>query len=166
MPPHVALREVTDDDVAVFFEQQADPLGIQMVAYTPLEPLDREAFFAKWGVIRTSPTGMVRTIVADGNVAGKILSFLFPKTGEREVGFWLGRSYWGQGIATAALKLFLTQVERRRPLFAGAAVDNLGSLRVLQKCGFQVTGRECDFAPARGQNVDVVLLTLAGDPPA
>jgi Acetyltransferase (GNAT) domain len=55
--------------------------------------------------------------------------------GEREVTYWIGRSYWGKGIATGALKAFLA-VDQSRPLHARVAYDNVASHRVLEKCGF------------------------------
>jgi RimJ/RimL family protein N-acetyltransferase len=41
----------------------------------------------------------------------------------------------GAGVATAALAAFLMIVEER-PLFAHVAEHNVGSIRVLEKCGF------------------------------
>jgi hypothetical protein len=58
-------------------------------------------------------------------------------TDGREVGYWLGREFWGQGIATQALALFLEE-EPTRPLVAHVAKHNIGSRRVLEKCGFVV----------------------------
>ena len=57
------------------------------------------------------------------------------------MGYWLGRDFWGRGVATEALCLYLA-VERTRPLVARVAPQNAASLRVLQKCGFVITGRE------------------------
>jgi RimJ/RimL family protein N-acetyltransferase len=48
-----------------------------------------------------------------------------------------------------------------RPLYARAAADNAGSVRVLEKCGFVLTGHERGFANARGEEIDEVVLTLA-----
>jgi RimJ/RimL family protein N-acetyltransferase len=47
-----------------------------------------------------------------------------------------------------------------RPLHARAAADNIASVRVLEKCGFVVTGHDRGFANARGTEIDEVLLTL------
>jgi RimJ/RimL family protein N-acetyltransferase len=79
---------------------------------------------------------------------------------EREVGYWLGREYWGQGIATAALQEFLA-VEQHRPLFAGVVDDNAGSIRVLEKCGFQLLRRERNHSAARGADIEELIFTLA-----
>ncbi len=73
----------------------------------------------------------------------------------REVGYWLGREYWGRGHATAALALFLTEA-RERPLFAHVAAHNRGGARVLAKCGFVL------LASAEDGAADEVLLRLGG----
>ena len=98
---------------------------------------DREAYLALWERILTNETIVKRTIVCDGQVAGNIVSFL-EDDGQREVGYWLGREFWGRGIATRALTAFLALMPER-PLFAHAAKGNIASIRVLQKCGFAVT---------------------------
>src|SRR5690606_23382047 len=55
----------------------------------------------------------------------------------RLVGYWIGRAYWGRGVATAALTELVATHERTRPLHAYVARDNAGSVRVLEKCGFR-----------------------------
>jgi RimJ/RimL family protein N-acetyltransferase len=75
-------------------------------------------------------------------VAGNVVSF--EQDGEREVGYWIGREYWGKGVATEALSQFLDHVEVRRPLYAGVAKHNVASIRVLEKCGFTIVGKEED----------------------
>jgi RimJ/RimL family protein N-acetyltransferase len=62
-------------------------------------------------------------------------------------------------VATAALAQ-LIDLEPARPLPADAAADNAGSIRVLEKCGFAVTGRSRSFARARGEEIELVHLTL------
>jgi RimJ/RimL family protein N-acetyltransferase len=62
--------------------------------------------------------GARQVIVVDDDVAGTIGSWGEP--GEREVTYWIGRSYWGKGIASDALDAFLA-VDRSRPLHARVA---------------------------------------------
>jgi len=95
-------------------------------------------FVAHAARIHVDPTVTNRTIVADGQVAGSIVCWL-EKSGERDVGYWLGREFWGRGIATRALTAFLVLVPYR-PLHARVAKHNAGSLRVLAKCGFVIVG--------------------------
>ena len=96
-----------------------------------------------------------RAIVVDGEVAGTIGSWGNPD--EREVTYWIGRSYWGRGIATCALDAFLT-VDPSRPLHARVAYDNVASRRVLEKCGFRVIAYERGFAEARSGEIEELLL--------
>jgi RimJ/RimL family protein N-acetyltransferase len=66
-------------------------------------------------------------------VAGYVGSW--TQDGVRLIGYWIGREHWGRGVATRALDTFLDIVSAR-PLFAHLANRNVGSMRVLEKCGF------------------------------
>ncbi|MFH0521170.1 GNAT family N-acetyltransferase [Streptomyces sp. M41] len=154
----VELREVHDSDLPVFYRQMNDPQALHMAAFTPKDPADRDAFDAHWKRIRSSPD-VLRTILADGDVVGSAAVYGDP--GEREVTYWVDRAYWGRGVATAALRVLLTEVPER-PLYARAAADNEGSIRVLRKCGFRVTAQARGFANARGEEIDEVVLHLEG----
>jgi RimJ/RimL family protein N-acetyltransferase len=152
-----ALREVRDEDLAVLFEQWADPVAARMAAFTAPDHMDRDAFDRRWSRLRADETVIARAIVVDGEVAGTIGSWGDP--GEREVTYWIGRSYWGKGIATGALNEFLT-VDRSRPLHARVASDNVASRRVLEKCGFRVIATERSFAEARSGEIEELVLRL------
>ena len=157
MTNDVHLRSVRDDDLPVFFEQQLDPEANHMAAFTSRDPTDRDAFMAHWNKILGDGTVTIRTIVFDGEVAGNVL--LYQEEGRTEVGYWIGKDYWGKGIATRALSEFLGLI-RIRPLRARAAKDNIASLRVLEKCGFAVVGEDRGFAKARGEEVEESVLEL------
>jgi len=64
--------------------------------------------------------------VAEGQVAGHIACY--PDGENLEVTYWLGRAFWGRGLATQALKKMLHLVVDR-PIFARAATDNIGSIK-------------------------------------
>ena len=135
----VALRPVQDGDLDALFEQMRDPQGVHMAAFTHEDPDDRTAFDAHMARVRSSPGITTRAVICDGRLAGSIASF--PSGGQTEVTYWIDRALWGRGIATRALAL-LQELVPARPLYARAASDNAGSLRVLQKCGFQPVGIE------------------------
>jgi RimJ/RimL family protein N-acetyltransferase len=126
----VSLRDVLDDDLPILFEHQLDPAATAMAT---VPSRDREAFMAHWERIRADDSIVLKTIVADGQVAGNVVSW--QHEGERLVGYWIGRDHWSKGIATAALAAFL-QVVETRPLRARVAEHNIASIRVLEKCGF------------------------------
>ena len=151
------LREVTDDDLPVFFEHQTDPAACRMAAFTWKHPLDRAAFDAEWEEIRANDSVTRRAILLDGAVVGHVAVFGPPD--HRTVTYWIDRRHWGKGIATAALAAMI-RGEPARPLHARVAEDNAASLRVLEKCGFIRSGRETFFANARGAEIPEILLRL------
>jgi RimJ/RimL family protein N-acetyltransferase len=158
MNSNIQLRDVADTDLPIFFAQQQEPAGIQMAAFTAKEPSDREAFDNHWAKIRADVGITMQTILYEGDVAGSIGYHSW--FGDPEITYWVGEKFWGKGIATAAVQQFLSQLPTR-PLFARVAQDNIGSLRVLQKCGFVITGEDRGFAHGRGQEITEYLLTLS-----
>ena len=152
-----ALREVRDEDLSVLFDQWADPVAAHMAAFTAPDHMDRDAFERRWSRLRADETVINRVIVVDGEVAGTIASWGDPD--ERKVTYWIGRSYWGKGIATCALNAFLA-FDTSRPLHARVAYDNAASHRVLEKCGFRVIASERSFAEARSGEIEEFVLRL------
>ncbi|MEV0278740.1 GNAT family N-acetyltransferase [Streptomyces sp. NPDC050610] len=153
----ISLRETQDRDLPIFWEHLTDPEMQHMAAATRKYHYDRGHFDRFWVKVRSDPARLLRTVLADGAVAGHAVVSGSPS--EREVSYVVGRSHWGRGIASRALAE-LIKLEDIRPLHATAAADNAGSIRVLEKCGFIVTGRGRSFAQARGQDIDIVHLTL------
>ena len=156
MTNELLLRDVSLDDLPIFFEQQRDEEANTMAAFTAKDPNDREAFFAHWQRILADETVINKTIVVHGQVVGSVASYI--DEGKPEVTYWLGKEYWGKGIATKALNEFLARHNQVRPIYARVAKDNLGSRRVLEKCGFMVLGESKGFANARGQEIEELLL--------
>ena len=153
----VELREVIKSDLPIFFEQQLASTANFMAAFTRKDPADREAFDAHWTKILADETIPIKTILFEGQVAGSVLSYV--QFGEREVSYWLGKEFWGKGIATKALSEFLVEL-KERPLHARAAKDNIASIRVLEKCGFVISGYDQGFANARGEETEEVIMIL------
>jgi RimJ/RimL family protein N-acetyltransferase len=154
---HCVLRDVRDEDLPLLFEQWADPVAAHMAAFTGPDHMDRDAFERRWSRIRADETLMARAIVVDDELTGTVGSWGDP--GEREVTYWIGRSHWGKGIATAALNAFLA-VDTSRPLHARVAYDNVASRRVLEKSGFRVVGTDRGFANARSAEIEELVLRL------
>jgi RimJ/RimL family protein N-acetyltransferase len=137
----LTLRDVAEDDLLVFFEHQRDPEANTKAAF-PARDLD--SFLSHWRTkVLANKNGIAKTVVVDGHVVGNVVSW--EHEAKRFIGYWIGRSHWGKGIATAALAEFLAVVETRRPMFAFVAAHNGASIRVLEKCGFE---REPNTAPA------------------
>ena len=150
----VRLREVTEADLPVFFEHQLDPDATRMAAFPAR---GRDDFTAHWTKILADGAVTKRTILFEGHVAGNIVGY--EHEGKPQVGYWIGKDFWGRGIATRALSEFLP-VLRERPLYAHVAMHNIASLRVLEKCGFQIWGRSKAPFDAAGGEVEELILRL------
>jgi RimJ/RimL family protein N-acetyltransferase len=148
------LRDVVESDLPVFYEHQRDPEANRMAA---VAARDRKAFDAHWRTILAGDEVTRRTIVLDGKVAGNVV--VFERDGRPLVGYWIGREFWGLGLATRALRELVAEVSRR-PLYAYAARSNVASTRVLEKCGFVVTAYETVFDPALGEEIEQALFEL------
>jgi RimJ/RimL family protein N-acetyltransferase len=154
MTNDVQLRDVIESDIPIFFEQQLDPEATQMAAFPSR---GKDAFTAHWNKIMADDSVFIKTILFNGEVAGNIVCF--EQLGEREVGYWLGKKYWGNGIATKALEEFLKYIETR-PLYAHVAKHNIASQRVLEKCGFTISGEDKFFSQILGKDIEEYILTL------
>ncbi|ASS95382.1 GNAT family N-acetyltransferase [Peribacillus simplex] len=158
----VRLREVKESDLPIFFEQQLDPAANYMAAFTSKDPSDEVAFLTHWKNILSNLDIQKMTILCNGCVAGNILKF--EQFGNPEVSYWIGKQYWGKGIASEALLNFLPKI-KVRPLYARAAKDNLASIRVLEKCGFERFDEDKGYSHTRGKEVEEFILKLeSGNP--
>ena len=152
----VSLRDVVEADLPIFFEHQRDPDATRMAAFPAR---DREAFQTHWATkILNDAAVAKKTILFGGQVAGNVVSF--ERAGTPLVGYWIGKEFWGKGIATRALSQFLETV-RTRPLFAHVAKENAGSIRVLEKCGFRLSAEQPAFPGDDG--VEEIVMELGSE---
>jgi RimJ/RimL family protein N-acetyltransferase len=149
------LREVAEADLDIFFEQQRDPEATAMAVFPAR---DREAFDAHWRRVLADDSLVKRTIVDDGAVAGNV--GVWEQDGRWLVGYWLGREFWGRGLATAALAELVEELDVR-PLHAWVVASNVGSIRVLEKCGFVEVERRAEHDDMAGEVIEELLYELA-----
>ena len=138
VPAEVSLREVRVSDLPILFEHQQDPEATRMAAFPSR---DHDAFTAHWAKIMANPACALRTILVGESVAGYIGAWTDGT--DRLIGYWIGREFWGRGIASAALPKFL-DYETTRPLTAYVVKHNTASIRVLQKTGFKLAAGGTD----------------------
>ena len=148
------LREVEPHDVDAFFEYESDPEAAAMAVFPSR---DRDAFDAHWRRLLADDSLVKRTIVADGAVAGNI--GCWTQDGLRFVGYWVGRDFWGRGLATTALAELAAEIPER-PLHAWVAASNVGSIRVLEKCGFVEVERRAEHDEHAGGTIEEILYRL------
>jgi RimJ/RimL family protein N-acetyltransferase len=150
----VRLRIVEDSDLDALFHHQIDKLATEMAAFPAR---DADQFAAHWAKIRADDAVTVRTIVADGEVAGNIGSW--RQDGQQLLGYWIGREYWGRGVATQALARFLEDMSTR-PMYAHVVAHNVGSIRVLEKCGFRRDHEQESAEPAPDDGIEEFIFVL------
>jgi len=148
------LRDVSEQDIPIFFEHQIDPEACEMAAF---KPRNRDDFTQHWNKIRRDDGIDKKTILFEGQVAGHVVCF--ERDGIRQVGYWIGKAFWGRGLATRAVTELLSDLEER-PLYAYVAKHNLGSLRVLEKCGFTIHGEGMTPAKEGDPEVEEFVLIL------
>jgi RimJ/RimL family protein N-acetyltransferase len=151
---NLALRDVVASDLPVLFEHQLDQEATRMAAFPSR---DRQAFMSHWATnILRDPAVTAKAILVDGRVAGYVVAY--ESSGRRWIGYWIGREHWGRGVATGALAAFLGEIPDR-PLHAHVARHNLASVRVLEKCGFELV-----VGPTVGADgVEELVMRLDGD---
>jgi|GEM_PF-4588814 RimJ/RimL family protein N-acetyltransferase len=140
----VVLKVLAARHLDALYSLENDP---EVLASIPGEyPLSRAAFDEKRrrqieaGLGKGQSTFM---IIADKVAVGCIGHFHRDVASPAEVGYFVGRQWWGRGIATRALVLCLDEMRTlgvSGPVHAGHAVDNLASGRVLRKAGFEENG--------------------------
>ena len=149
------LRKLQESDLKTFFNFQQNEEANFMAAFISRDPKNWDEFINHWNKILSDDLNYIRTITYKNIVVGNMLSFLMFE--QREIGYWIDKDYWGKGIATEALKLFLFEI-KERPLFAHVAFDNIGSIKVLEKCGFTKIGEDKYFAKAREKEITEFIL--------
>ncbi|MCD2424169.1 GNAT family N-acetyltransferase [Niabella pedocola] len=154
---NIRLQPTVAADLERFFIFQLDKEAIHLAAFTPKDPTDKEAYLNKYAKLLSEPTVHMRTIVVNNIIVGSISKFEIE--GDAEITYWIDRGFWGKGIGTAVLKQFLA-LEKARPIFGRVAFDNIGSQRVLEKCGFVRIGKDKGFANARQAEIEEFIYKL------
>ncbi len=128
------LRDLRHEDFEVIFSYHCEA---EAVAMSGVDRRDRAAYRERWGKFMADPRVVKKAVLQGGEVAGYIVCF--DRDGRRELGYWIGKKFWGQGLASRAVKTFLEQV-RERPLWAVILESHVASLAVAEKAGFSPAG--------------------------
>ena len=150
----VSLRQVQVGDLERMYEFEADSESNRMAATIPRP---RDKFISHWEQVLLDSVTIARAVSVNDVLAGYICCFKMDEVDA--VGYWLGEEFWGRGIASEALKMLIDEVSIR-PLHAYVATSNQASLRVLQKCGFEVVSIQQAPATARLLECEEATLVL------
>ncbi|MGE8556639.1 MAG: GNAT family N-acetyltransferase [Chryseobacterium jejuense] len=153
----ITLRPTVVADLDILFQIQLDDEANYQAAFTSKDSQNKEAYLAKYTQLLDEPTVNNHTIIVDSAIAGSIAKFVIE--GDAEITYWIDKKFWGQGVATTALKDLLI-LEKTRPIFGRVAFDNLGSQKVLENCGFIRIGTDKGFANARQTEIEEFIYRL------
>ena len=154
---HIQLRKTIQSDLELFFQFQLDDEANHLAAFTSKEMADKAAYLEKYTKHMNDPTINMQTILVDETIVGSVAKFVM--FGNTEITYWIDKNYWGKGIASAALDNLMT-IENIRPVFGRVAFDNIGSQKVLEKCGFVKVGTDRGFANARQAEIEEFIYKL------
>ena len=143
----ILLCPVLETDLKILFEQQLDREAVAMSAYPPK---DSGEFMRHWEGILKNKAIIARTILYKDKLAGHIICWKEGKY-EQRVGYWIGKQFWGRGIATSALQEFLAQVKIRPLIPTRLWVKNPGPVEVSRIAAHttSITGKATsNIAPA------------------
>jgi ribosomal-protein-alanine N-acetyltransferase len=154
----VTLRQTEISDLETLYLFQIDQEANFLAAFTSKESANRESYIKKYTPFLSNPTINMQTILLKGTIVGSLAKFEIE--GEAELTYWIDKKYWGTGVASTALKDFLI-TEKTRPIRGRVAFDNIGSRRVLEKCGFLKIGTDKGFANARQKEIEEFIYLLS-----
>ena len=81
-----------------------------------------------------------------------------------EVGYWIGEKYWGNGYASEALHGMIEHLKKHYPEIKYLKADyihgNIGSGKVLQKCGFKMIGKSEVYILSLDESFPTTLVSL------
>ncbi|MBI1403668.1 MAG: GNAT family N-acetyltransferase [Porphyrobacter sp.] len=151
------LRPIWPEDWQALLAGIADEGVVKNLASAPWPYRESDARdFAALPVAPRFPRFLI-TRARDAQAVGCIgIGPMEGGTGAPELGYWIARPYWGQGLATeaGAAVCAIAAALGHRELVASHFLDNPASGRVLRKLGFEPTGRvEERFSCGRGSAV-------------
>jgi RimJ/RimL family protein N-acetyltransferase len=137
------LREFVKDDIQSIVKHGSN---FNVSRYlTAKFPYPYKTKHAEWWVNEGSKIGLHKAIDLDGECIGGI-GITFGEDERRYsslIGYWLGESHWGKGIATEALSIMTEEAFssfKIMRLYAPVYSPNKASMRVLEKCGYRLEG--------------------------
>lgn len=155
MATSVQLRQVLAGDIALFFEHHLELRPLPAGASVADLESRKATFVGRWDQMLSDERVLARTIVWKGAVAGYVAHLM--QRDKPAISCWLGRDYWGKGVATQAVRDFLDLIEER-PVYARVSYDNLAAMQVLRKTGFEIVGHDSFFSESHGYEIDEIIL--------
>lgn len=161
------LRPLRAEDAPVLVRLLDDWDTVRLTANIPRPYTQDDAhdFIALMNERRARGQGTALALerTQDGQLVGCV-GFGLGEGGGAELGYWLGREYWGQGLITEAMRRLIRHLLGDlgfTHVWASVHPDNHASKRVLEKLGLAPAGHQVVEQPARGESVVMPLFALS-----
>ncbi len=141
------LRSIKASDAEPMFSNWAnDPEVTKYLTWNPHESVDvTKRIVSHWLKEEEDPKTVRFVITIKGNdePIGSI-DVVGYHDGDPEIGYCLSRKHWGKGYMTEACQALMDHLFSlgHQRILIDAAEDNIGSNRVIEKCGFRFMGKE------------------------
>ncbi len=142
--PRILLRPPRLDDAEnLFAHVTSDPKVTKYLSWTP-HPDVSETRRVITDLLNVGDDHTWVMVLRDtGEVVGE-LGYRAPRSHVAQLGYCLGREWWGRGLTSEAVSVLLQQLQQDSGVFrvsAACHVDNVGSAKVLERCGLALEGR-------------------------
>jgi RimJ/RimL family protein N-acetyltransferase len=145
----LVLRPLRDGDAAAIFALFNDWEVVRFLSAPPWPYTRKDAEDYVRATLAPDSEEIAFAITFEGKLIGSIGVREKPASNLQDgagpnIGYWLGKHFWGAGCMTEALRALVTHVFTLTPaeaIYCGAFADNIASLRVQQKIGFIHAGR-------------------------
>ena len=161
------LREQTIDDAAAFLEYYSDPeVSKYIVSFIPQTIEEARSEIQYWINVSGYNDGVYFAIAkkSDNKMIGSVgVSGANRNHNRIEASYDLAKEYWGQGIMTLALRAVLKYAFEElkfNRIEAYAMPGNIGSQKVLEKCGFNFEGNLKQHRYHNGKYVDIGIYSI------
>lgn len=167
---NVRLRRVRATDAPAFFSLLQDVAVIQHIGIEVPPSVEKtrryiEDLLKKWRSGKAMAFSLCQLNTSTQEIVGGFVSLedINYRDAKGEMGIWLGRHFWGTGMAKTGLTLllqvaFLTLHLRR--VFARVAVENVRMHKRLESLGFEREGILRKDAEIHGEPHDMVLYAI------
>ena len=151
------LRKLKETDAEPIFRNWAsDPEATKYLTWNPHENVEATKQLVRFWIEEEKKPETIRFLITlkDKDEPIGCIDVVRYIDGNPEIGYCLSRKYWNQGLMTEACKAFIQYLFDAgfQKILIKAMEENVGSNRVIEKCGFKFVGKErvdhqSDFKP-------------------
>ncbi|MDF7665488.1 GNAT family N-acetyltransferase [Bifidobacterium sp. ESL0745] len=146
-----------DENYAITLRGNDSPIGA--IELKKAEPGDHAGEFVREAIDGHS--------LFEGVDESKLEQALAHDDGDRVLGYWIGRPFWGQGMMTEALQAMIRHAFvdlKCNAVWGGHYVENPASGKVMEHCGMRaVCRKDGDYFPLIDRSYDAILRVITKD---